>query len=102
MANRVTVSSRGKSVTLGDPPDATNPADNFDPDLNLRKVIALNAKVARLKERHESAKSSLKETDEYSEAKTLSEELKGATAELDQLLSELGREYPLFDRNGHA
>ena len=89
-----------KRTTL-DPTEAMNPADDLGHDKNLLRVIALNAKVSRLKERHEAAKNELKESEPYGFAKSLGDELKGATADLDELLSELGREYPLFQKNGN-
>jgi DNA-directed RNA polymerase alpha subunit len=76
--------------------EAANPADDFDPDLNMRKIIALNAKVAKLRERHETAKRALKETPESEKAVKAKEALNVAMTELDDFLEEMGREYPLF------
>jgi hypothetical protein len=76
--------------------DAANPADDFDPDLNMRKIIALNAKVAKLRERHETAKRALKETPEAEKAQRAKEAYNVAASELEDFLAEMGREYPLF------
>jgi hypothetical protein len=73
-------------------------ADDLNPALELKKVLVLKAKVDRLTARHEIAKRELKDIDEYKDVKSLAEELKGATAELNEMLAELGREYPLFKR----
>jgi hypothetical protein len=78
--------------------EATNPVDDFDPGLNLNRVLKLRGKVLTAKARAESAKAALKETDEYERAKTANEHHKLLEAELNELLAELGREYPLFER----
>jgi multidrug resistance efflux pump len=78
--------------------DAANPTDDFDPANNLKRVLKLRTKVENARVKAESAKASLQETDEYTRAKAAREAYKGLVAELDELLEELGREYPLFER----
>ncbi len=76
-------------------PEATDNADSAE---SLRRVLRLRAKVLTAKNRAESAKKWLKETREYEAAKDTADNHKGLEAELNELLAELGREYPLFER----
>lgn len=76
--------------------DAANPADDFDPEANMRRIIGLNAKVAKLREAHDQAKRELKDTIAAERVVRASEKLKVALTELDDFLAEMGREYPLF------
>jgi hypothetical protein len=76
--------------------DAANPTDDFDPEANMRRIISLNAKVAKLREKHETAKRALKETLEQERATKAKEAFNVAVTELDDFLAEMGREYPLF------
>ncbi len=76
-------------------PEATDNADSAE---SLRRVLKLRAKVLAAKSRAESHKAALKETDVYKAAKDAADNHKGLEAELNELLAELDREYPLFER----
>jgi hypothetical protein len=71
--------------------DNGEPADELDPDLNLRKIITMNANVCRLANEMAGAKE---------EAKLAKEAWEVASQELQSFVAELGREYPLFERRG--
>ena len=77
--------------------DAANPTDDFNPGGELKRILRLRTKIENAKKRSEVAKTNLKETFAYQDSQNANESYKGLLAELDDLLTGLGREYPLFE-----
>jgi hypothetical protein len=66
-------------------------AIDIDADLELRKIVEKNREVAGLSLKSDNAKERAKQAKEAWEI---------AAQELQDMIAELGREYPLFDRKG--
>jgi len=70
--------------------EVDDPADDFDGRHELLKIVSKNASVLELGTKYDGAKEIAKKAKEVWEV---------ASQELQEMIAELGREYPLFERN---